>query len=137
MDNTSNARTDKKDRTVPRPNKARPRLDNPFVAPRTPVEEALVSIWAQVLKLDQVGIHDNFFDLGGNSLLANQVISRVISAFQVKVPLDALFRSPTAADMAVAIIQYQAERIDEEEVARIMAEIGKLPEERMEGFFEE
>ena len=95
--------------------------------PRTPVEEALTEIWAKVLGLDQVGIHDNFFELGGDSLLASQVISRVIKSLQVEVPLRTLLEAPTVADMAVAIIQNQAEKAEEEDLDQILAELEALP----------
>ena len=52
----------------------RPELDTPFIAPRTPIEEELAGIWAEVLSLDQVGIHDDFYDLGGHSLAATRVV---------------------------------------------------------------
>ncbi len=54
---------------------------------RTPAEEVMAGIWAEVLKLDQVGVHDQFFELGGHSLLATQVVSRIRHAFQVELPL--------------------------------------------------
>ena len=69
-------------RALPKPDSTRPELELPFVAPRTPVEEKLASIWADVLGIDEVGVYDNFLDLEGHSLLANQVISGVIDAFQ-------------------------------------------------------
>ena len=75
------------------------------------MEERLSEIWAQVLNLDQVGITDNFFELGGDSLLATQIISRVIKSFRVKVLLRSLFKAPTVADMALVIIQNQLEKV--------------------------
>ena len=69
---------------LPEPDTKRPELDTPLASARTPVEEKLANIWSQVLKIDEVGINDNFFDLGGHSLLVAQVISRVIKTFQIK-----------------------------------------------------
>ncbi len=89
---------------LPKPGTSRPELDTPFVAPRTPMEKEVAEIWSQVLGIDQVGVHDSFFDLGGHSLLATQIVSRVISTFQIKLSLKSLFRSPTIEDMAVAIM---------------------------------
>ena len=110
----------------PAPAGARPELETPFVAPRTPVEESLAEVWAGVLGLEEVGIHDNFLELGGDSLLASQVISRVISAFRVELPLRTLFEAPTVADMAVAITQSQAEGAKPEDIERLLAELEAL-----------
>ncbi|MBA2283897.1 MAG: amino acid adenylation domain-containing protein, partial [Ktedonobacteraceae bacterium] len=69
------------------------------VAPRDPIEEALVDIWAQVLGQKPGGIYHNFFESGGHSLLATQVISRVRSAFQIELPLRTLFEAPNIASL--------------------------------------
>jgi pristinamycin I synthase-3/4 len=73
------------------------------VAPRTPAEERLAEIWAQVLGLDRVGVDEVFFELGGHSLLATQVMSRVKEVFGVHVPLQKLFTNPTVAGLAAEI----------------------------------
>lgn len=70
--------------------------------PRTPTEKALVEIWKSVLRIEQVGIEDNFFDLGGHSLLAASVISRAAAALGRELPLRVMFRSPTIAQLAQA-----------------------------------
>ncbi|MEO6196443.1 MAG: amino acid adenylation domain-containing protein [Thermoanaerobaculia bacterium] len=71
--------------------------------PRTPFEEVLVGIWSEVLGVDRVGIDESFFELGGHSLLATQVMSRARSAFQVELPLRALFEEPTVEGLAARI----------------------------------
>ena len=78
-------------------------LDESYAAPRTPVEELLSNIWMEVLKVSRVGINDNFFDLGGHSLLLTQVVSRIRNAFKLEMPLRVLFERPTVALMAEAV----------------------------------
>ena len=58
-----------------------------YLAPRTPVEQAVVGIWAELLKIERVGIHDNFFELGGHSLLATRVVVRIRDVLQVELAL--------------------------------------------------
>ncbi len=74
-----------------------------FVAPRTLAEKTIAELWAEMLGIDKVGIYDNFFDLGGHSLLGVRVISRLWSAFQVELSLATLFKAPTVAGLAEAI----------------------------------
>lgn len=116
-------------RALPEPDAARPDLESPFFAPRTPNEQELATIWSEVLDLDHVGIHDNFLELGGDSLLASQVISRVIGTFRVELPLRSLFEAPTVADMAVAITQSQAKVAKPEDIERLLAELEALSAE--------
>lgn len=78
------------------------RKDN-YSAPTTSTEETLADIFAQVLSLKQIGIHDNFFAAGGNSLLATQVVSRMRETLSVALPLRTLFESPTIATLASAL----------------------------------
>ena len=117
-------------RALPSPTSARPNLDIPFVAPHTPVEGKLAELWAEVLGLDRVGIHDNFLDLGGHSLLATQIVSRACQAFQVDVPLRALLEAPTVAKMAVVITHTQARTVDEPTMAQLLAEVEALTDEQ-------
>jgi acyl carrier protein len=71
------------------------------------VEEKLVEIWSAVLKRAPIGIRDDFFELGGHSLLATQLISRIRSAFNVELPLRRLFESPTVAELASAVVEFE------------------------------
>jgi acyl-CoA synthetase (AMP-forming)/AMP-acid ligase II len=71
-----------------------------FAAPRTPLETILAGIWADVLRFEQVGIHDDFFALGGDSLLAAHVLTRIHDAMHLEVGVVSLFDAPTVAEMA-------------------------------------
>jgi amino acid adenylation domain-containing protein len=95
---------------LPAPNWTRPDWEQVFVAPRTPIEEMLARIWAEVLGIEQIGIHDNFFTLGGHSLLATKLMFQVSQTFQVDLPLRCLFETPTVAGLSVAIAQHQQTR---------------------------
>jgi acyl carrier protein len=90
-------------RALPKPTGARPKLGVRYAPPRNSIEEVLIKIWSEVLEIDQVGIHDNFFDMGGHSLAATRIISRVVRAFSLDLSVRALFDSPTVADMAAAV----------------------------------
>jgi amino acid adenylation domain-containing protein len=79
------------------------RLEEDFAPCCTPTQEVLAGIWTKVLRLERVGIHDNFFEIGGNSLLATQVISRLREAFQVELSLRSLFELPTVADLSECV----------------------------------
>jgi amino acid adenylation domain-containing protein len=74
-----------------------------YVAPRTPTEETIAAIWASVLRLSQVGVEDNFFEMGGHSLLTTQVISRIRQALAVEIPVRTLFERPTISALAESI----------------------------------
>ena len=91
-------------RALPAPGRTRPRMGVDSVAPRGPLERIVASIWSDVLGLDEVGVHDPFLDLGGNSLLAMRVVSRVLEQCQVPLSPRALFDAPTVARMAEAIL---------------------------------
>jgi len=98
---TPNGKVDR--RALPAPDGARPELEDLYVAPRTPVEEVLAQVWAEVLGLERVGVNDNFFALGGHSLLATQIISRVRDILQVELRLDRFFAAPTVSALAKAV----------------------------------
>jgi amino acid adenylation domain-containing protein/FkbH-like protein len=95
---SANGKVDRKN--LPAPEYVRPELKGDYATPRTPEEEVVAAIWAEVLKYQQVGIHDDFFELGGHSLLATQVISRIRQAFKIDMPLRTLFEAPTVAGLA-------------------------------------
>jgi amino acid adenylation domain-containing protein len=85
---------------LPVPDNLREQLETIFVPPRTPIEDLLVGIWGDLLKVEKIGVHDNFFALGGHSLLATQVIARLRQALELDIPLRTLFEHPTIAQFA-------------------------------------
>ncbi|HEY0602079.1 MAG TPA: amino acid adenylation domain-containing protein, partial [Herpetosiphonaceae bacterium] len=101
-----NGKLDRK--ALPAPDAAHRASTAEYIAPRTPLEAELARIWAEVLGLEQVGVHDNFFDLGGHSLKAIQVLSRIRDSLQVDVSLHRLFQSPIIADLARSIEQSES-----------------------------
>jgi amino acid adenylation domain-containing protein len=127
---TPNDKVDRK--TLPAPDPSRPELEERFAAPRSPIEEIIAEIWAGVLKVEKVGIQDNFFDLGGHSLLATQVVSRVREAFQTDLPVRALFEAPTVAALALRIEQRVSAGGELEALTCNLAEVELLSEEEAE-----
>jgi amino acid adenylation domain-containing protein len=87
--------------------------------PRTESERALAGIWREVLGADDVGIHDEFFEIGGNSLRAVQVLSRVRSQLGVAVNLEALFSQPTIAALATGLEQAEGQVNGDEAIASL------------------
>jgi amino acid adenylation domain-containing protein len=90
-------------RALPAPHEVEPESGHGFVAPRTPTEEMLSSIFASVLKVGRVGAYDNFFELGGHSLLATRLISRIREEFRTELPLRSLFDHPTVAELSRSV----------------------------------
>jgi len=116
---------------VDQKHRVRPELAEAYTAPRTPVEERLAGIWAQTLGISKVGIHDNFFQLGGHSLLGTLLISRVCDAFQTDLSLRDLFESPTVAGLAQLIKQGHVEQASAEEIAAALRELDDLSDEEI------
>lgn len=87
------------------PGSDRPAVETPYVAPRTPTEALLAGLWCEVLGIPRVGIHDNFFDLGGASLEAGMVISRLRRFVAGEIPIRTVFEEPTIERLATAILR--------------------------------
>ncbi|UKO96133.1 non-ribosomal peptide synthetase [Nostoc sp. UHCC 0870] len=100
---TPNGKIDR--RHLPACDRTRPDLPEIFVAPRNPIEEKLAVIWTQLLALDLVGVNDNFFCLGGHSLIVTQMLSRVGEVFSVNLSFNQIFANPTIAVIAQLIAQ--------------------------------
>jgi len=132
---TPNGKVDR--RALPEPDRTRPELAAEYIAPRTAVEEVVASIWIEVLDVEKVGVYDNFFDLGGHSLKATQVISHLREALQVELPLRSLFEEPTVAGLALRVLEDPDERVKVEKIARLMVSLAKLSEDDVEAMLDE
>jgi acyl carrier protein len=95
---TPNGKIDR--RALPTPEKVRPQLEATYVIPKTEIEKTIAQIWQKALNLENIGIHDNFFDLGGHSLLMVRVHSQLRAAFSSDIPLVEMFRYPTIHALA-------------------------------------
>jgi fengycin family lipopeptide synthetase D len=120
---TANGKIDR--RGLPEPKK----LSGPesgYVAPRTPIEKELASVWQELLKEEKVGIYDNFFERGGHSLLLTQLVSRIRKTFDTEVPLRALFNAPTIVGMSKAIVARQINSVDSRRVEEMVSQLKRL-----------
>ncbi|HEX6716594.1 MAG TPA: non-ribosomal peptide synthetase, partial [Pyrinomonadaceae bacterium] len=131
---TPNGKVDR--RSLPAPVNFGVERERPYVAPRTPIEKELASTWSELLHIEQVGIHDNFFDLGGHSLLLTQLASRISQNFHVDLPLRILFDVPTVEEMTVAIAQRQVEQEQDLEVAQMLDELKQMTPEEVKALLE-
>jgi amino acid adenylation domain-containing protein len=93
---------------LPAPEHTRPELGEAFVAPRTSIEGVVTGIWSQILGIEQIGIHDDFFAMGGDSLMAMQVIARLRRVLQIGLPLARFFEARTIAELSKIIEQVKA-----------------------------
>jgi acyl carrier protein len=121
---TPNGKVDRA--ALPDPSGGRGALAEGYAPPATPLETALAAIWGRVLRIDPIGIHDNFFDLGGASLAAIQLAAEVSRAFGVELPLRDLFTHPTIAALAPqveALVLADLAAMDDAEAARLLASL--------------
>ena len=96
-----------------------------YVAPITPVEKQIVAIWSEILGIKQIGVGDNFFNLGGHSLLVTLLMIKVRKTFQVELPLRSLFEMPTVAELAASIeiaLQTESAAVNTKTVLALEAE---------------
>ncbi|HWF17730.1 MAG TPA: amino acid adenylation domain-containing protein, partial [Verrucomicrobiae bacterium] len=103
---TPNGKIDRK--ALPEPEN-RPELAANYTAPSTPMEKSIAEIWAEVLHLEKVGVHDNFFDLGGHSLLLARVHARLCETLQINLSIVKLFQHPTINSLAAHLNQTSAD----------------------------
>jgi len=107
------------------------KLKAEFVPPRNPIEDIIAIIWSDILGIEQISIHDNFFILGGDSLMATRVVSRVRKAFDIELPIPTIFKEPKVTDLAGVIdeILSKNEAPDHDEMIQALEELEALSEE--------
>ena len=113
---------------LPNPLEKRPEINAAYVAPQSMLEIQLADLWSNTLKVDRIGIHDNFFDLGGASIPAVQIVARISDQFDVAFPVSSFFEHPTIAGQSVILEELllaQVESLTDEEVAALLSELDK------------
>jgi len=113
-------------RALPAPDASGATRSTPLVLPRTPTEEVIAGILANILRIKDIGIYDSFFDLGGHSLLATQVVSRVNRSFRLKLPIRSLFEAPSIAELASYMIANESQPGQIEKTAQIIQRIKRM-----------
>jgi amino acid adenylation domain-containing protein len=108
---------------LPDPEGARPVLEQPYVEPGTPMEELLVEIWESLLPVDRVGIDDDFFDLGGHSMLALRLVARIQERLGVDLFLTAVFEHPTVRELAEVVASRMVEEADDDGLVTLLDEL--------------
>ena len=124
-------------RALPKPGNGRPQMKQAYVAASNASEQELVGIWQDVLTIHPIGVHDNLFDLGGNSLSAGRIVSRIARKFQVDMPLHALFESPTIAALALAIAKAPPRQAQDRDLEQLLETIESLSDEEAERLLRE
>ena len=100
-----------------------------YVAPGNASEQAIADIWVEILGVKRIGVHDNFFDLGGHSLKATQVVSRLRDMFQCAIPLRHMFEFPTISELAAAIDSKAIDELNGDKLDRLLGEVEEMSEE--------
>jgi amino acid adenylation domain-containing protein len=108
-----------------------------FIPPRTPEEEKVAEIWAEVLEIRPISVEANFFDLGGHSLLATRLISRIREAWGTDLPLRVLFDSPTVAALASHLATASQERNEVSRIAEMLERVAHLSEDETKSLLEQ
>lgn len=112
----------------------RPLLDNAYAAPSTPTQKELAEIWKELLRIEPIGVDDDFFMLGGHSILATQALARVNEIFDIDVPVSVFFSDEhfTVRALARLVDQYQLEQADEGELSALLDELDGLSENEIQ-----
>src|SRR5205085_1334817 len=116
---------------LPEARRERREADESYEGARNEVEAEVVRIWEEVLGTEGVGVHDNFFQLGGHSLLIIQVASRVQQSFGVNIDVQTFFQGPTIASLATAITQVRTAKQEPQEIAGLLDMLDQLSEDEV------
>jgi SAM-dependent methyltransferase len=122
---TTNGKVDHQ--ALPAPDGDRPALTNSYVAPQNALETLLTNLWAKIPGLERVGVNDSFFDLGGQSLLATQLLARINELLKIQIPLKTLFAKPAVSDFCAALLSEAGPGA--QRTAELLLVISNMPEE--------
>jgi amino acid adenylation domain-containing protein len=123
---TPNGKVDRQ--ALPEPDRGSADLEQVYVAPRNASEQAIADIWAEILGVKRIGVHDNFFERGGHSLKATQIVSRLRKMFGSEIPLRYMFQFPTIADLAAVIDSTTQTQSNDEKLDGLLTEIEAMTE---------
>lgn len=130
MDHLPTMPNGKVDRTaLPIPDESRPDLETDYAAPRNELEEVLSGIWTDLLRTQRVGINDNFFDLGGHSILVTQLVARIRDILQVDLSVTTVFQKPTVASLAGMLLHDPKNGASVKKTAELVLRIARIPDE--------
>ena len=118
LPHTANGKIDRK--ALPAPDRGRPLLDEPLVLPRTPLETLLAGVWQRALDITPLGVHDPFFDLGGDSLIAMRIVGTVRERLGLELPVTVLLEAPTIAEMAIVALADGSARLSPDRVNELL-----------------
>jgi acyl carrier protein len=104
-------------------------MRTPYVAPANELEQIIANIWQDLFSIDRIGVDDDFFELGGDSLLGIQLNSRLRESFAVEIPLARLFESRTVYGLAQMISEKLGQKEAPDAMAELLAELDGLSEE--------
>jgi len=115
---------------LPEPARARPETGKPYEMPRTNLEHQIANIWQDVLHLEKVGVQDNFFDLGGDSVRMIQIHSRLQSVVADGISMMDLFHHPTISSLALRLVQPQKQKLSTAQTHQRSGSRKELAEQR-------
>jgi hypothetical protein len=114
---------------LPTPEGKTSRQETEYREPTSEIEQTVAAVWQEVLDHPRVGIYDNFFDLGGNSLLGLHMMNRLREIFETDLSMHLLFTMPTVAGIAEVIRQQYAELLGDEELTEVLKNVSQISEE--------